>query len=306
MPPPKRKNRGDRRRAIYIFPNLFTTMSLFCGFYSIMSSVHGRYVTAAFAILVAAIMDTLDGTVARMTNTTSRFGVEYDSLCDLLSFGAAPAVMVYLWALKPAQLHLWFLPSPEDKSLGLGLVAAFVFLACGALRLARFNVSAGHRDPGFFQGLPIPGGAGVLAAAVLWHHRLPNHIVQPEGPLILLLAIVLAFLMVSNLDFLSLKNKFLIKNKHPFETLVLFIILLACVIIKPRTVLLPIGFVYLASGPVVTAIRRLRRKSGEAGDSAEAQEANSQKANGQEPDSQAPNSYAQEGSRKDSEDGDRA
>jgi CDP-diacylglycerol--serine O-phosphatidyltransferase len=264
MPPPKRKNRGDRRRAIYIFPNLFTTMSLFCGFYSIMSSVHGRYVTASFAILVAAIMDTLDGTVARMTNTTSRFGVEYDSLCDLLSFGAAPAVMVYLWALKPAQLHLWFLPSPEDQSLGLGLVAAFIFLACGALRLARFNVTAGHRDPGFFQGLPIPGGAGILAAAVLWHHRRPDHVSQPDGPLILLLIAALAFLMVSNLDFVSLKNKFFIKNKHPFETLVLFIILLGCLIIKARTVLLPLGFAYLASGPVVTVIRHLGKR-GESG-----------------------------------------
>lgn len=269
MPPPKRKHRGNRRRAIYIFPNLFTTMSLFCGFYSIMSSVHGRFVTASFAILVAAIMDTLDGTVARMTNTTSRFGVEYDSLCDLLSFGAAPAVMVYLWALKPGQLHLWFLPTPEDKSLGLGLVAAFIFLACGALRLARFNVSAGHRDPGFFQGLPIPGGAGVLAAAVLWHHRRPDHVMLPESALILSLVIILAILMVSNLDFISLKNKFFIKNKHPFETLAVFTILLAFLIIKAKTVLMPLLFVYLASGPVVTIVRRARSKPEDGSEAAE-------------------------------------
>jgi CDP-diacylglycerol--serine O-phosphatidyltransferase len=259
-PPQKRKNRANRRRAIYIFPNLFTTMSLFAGFYSIMSSINGRFVTASFAILVASIMDALDGTVARMTNTTSRFGVEYDSLCDLLSFGAAPSVLVYLWAMKPTMFHLAFLPSPEDKSLGFGLVAAFVFLACGALRLARFNVSAGHRDPGFFQGLPIPGGAGILAAAVLWHHRRPDHVIVPDSPLILLLVVALAFLMVSNLDFISLKNKIFIKNNHPFETLAFFITLLAFLIIKAKTVLLPLGFIYLASGPVVTIVRRLRRK----------------------------------------------
>ncbi|MDR2455130.1 MAG: hypothetical protein LBE49_00850, partial [Deltaproteobacteria bacterium] len=142
----------------------------------------------------------------------------------------------------------------------LGLVAAFIFLACGALRLARFNVSAGHRDPGFFQGLPIPGGAAVLTAAVLWHHRWPDRVIQPNGAWILLLILALAFLMVSNLDFVSLKNKIFIKNKHPFETLVGFIILLAFVIMKAKTVLLPIGFAYLASGPVVTVVRRMRRQ----------------------------------------------
>jgi CDP-diacylglycerol--serine O-phosphatidyltransferase len=236
-------------------------MSLFAGFYSIMSAVQGRYMTAASFILVAAVMDGLDGTVARMTNTTSLFGVEYDSLCDLLSFGAAPAVLVYLWALKPSQLYLWFLPNPEDKTLGLGLVAAFIFLACGALRLARFNVSVGHRDPGFFQGLPIPGGAALISAAVLWHHRLSDRIIPPNGPLILLLVIALAFLMVSNLDFISHKNQIFIKNNHPFETLVFFIILLAFLVIKAKTVLLPLGFTYIASGPIVTVVRRLRRKN---------------------------------------------
>jgi CDP-diacylglycerol--serine O-phosphatidyltransferase len=262
VPPNKRKNRGHRRKAIYIFPNLFTTLSLFAGFYSIISSIHGRYVTAAFFILLAAIMDGLDGTVARMTNTTSRFGVEYDSLCDLLSFGAAPAVLVYLWALKPSQLHLWwFLPNPEDKTLSLGFVAAFIFLACGALRLARFNVSVGHRDPGFFQGLPIPGGAGLVAAAVLWHHRLADRIIAPNGPLILLLIIVLAFLMVSNFDFISHKNKIFLKNNRPFETLAFFIILLAFLIIKAKTVLFPLGFAYLISGPIITVIRKFSRKT---------------------------------------------
>jgi CDP-diacylglycerol--serine O-phosphatidyltransferase len=256
----KRKTKNDRRRAIYIFPNLFTTMSLFAGFYSIMNSVQTRFVTAAAFILVAAVMDALDGTVARMTNTTSRFGVEYDSLCDLLSFGAAPSVLVYLWALKPGLLHFSFLPNPDEKSLGLGFAVAFIFLACGALRLARFNVSAGHRDPGYFQGLPIPGGAGIISAAVLWHHRLAEKVIPPNSLIILVLVLILAFLMVSNLDFISLKNKAFIKNKRPFETLTAFIILLAFLIIKAKTVLLPLGFIYLISGPILTIIRRLKNK----------------------------------------------
>ncbi|MDR0356079.1 MAG: CDP-diacylglycerol--serine O-phosphatidyltransferase [Deltaproteobacteria bacterium] len=254
----QKRKRGESRRAIYIFPNLFTTMSLFCGFYSIISSVRGNYTLASYLILVAAIMDALDGTVARMTNTTSRFGVEYDSLCDLLSFGAAPSVLVYLWALDNVRMSA--LPSPDYKTIGLGVIVAFIFLACGAMRLARFNVSAGRRDPGFFQGMPIPGGAGILAALCLWHHRLPRGPIEPNGPMILIFVLVLSYLMVSNLDFFSLKNKALTKNNHPFETLVGMITLLAFMIIKAKTVLFPIGMIYLVSGPIVTVVRRLRKK----------------------------------------------
>ncbi|MDR1050582.1 MAG: CDP-diacylglycerol--serine O-phosphatidyltransferase [Deltaproteobacteria bacterium] len=266
----QKRKRGDRRRSIYIIPNLFTTGSLFFGFYSVMCSVQGRYSLAAALILFAAVMDALDGTVARMTNTTSRFGVEYDSLCDLLSFGAAPAVLVYLWALTPQKLRLP-LPSPDDRSLGFGLIVAFIFLACGALRLARFNVSAGSRDPGFFQGLPIPGGAGIVAAAVLWHYRFPGPPLLPAGSQVLIMTIVLAFLMVSNLDFVSLKNKIFTKNNHPFETLAIIVIFLAFLIIKAKTVLLPLGFVYLASGPVVTVVRRLRRGGAKPSDAPDAE-----------------------------------
>ncbi|MDR2612746.1 MAG: CDP-diacylglycerol--serine O-phosphatidyltransferase [Deltaproteobacteria bacterium] len=253
----KRKSRGKERRAVYILPNLFTTCSLFAGFYSMVSSINGRFVPAAFAIFLAAVFDTLDGTVARMTRTTSRFGVEYDSLCDLVSFGAAPAVLLYQWALRPNVFHVLGGLSSDDKTMTIGFVAAFVFMACGALRLARFNVSAGIRDPGFFQGLPIPGGAAVAAAAVLWHHRIPGALpAQPPDPtLVLTLTLVLAFLMVSNLDYFSLKNKAVSHNRRPFETLVLIILLLALLILKGRTLLFPLGLVYLASGPVVTVIR---------------------------------------------------
>jgi CDP-diacylglycerol--serine O-phosphatidyltransferase len=214
---------------------------------------------AAYLILVATIMDALDGTVARMTKTTSLFGVQYDSLCDQLSFCAAPSVLAYLWALKPHNLHFSFLPTPDDRTLGVGLIAAFIFLACGTLRLARFNVSAGHRDPGFFQGMPTTAAAAIVSATVLWHHRLPGQVIQPDGPLFLAFIVILAFLMVSNMDFISLKNKIFTQNNHPFETLVIFIIVLGCLIIKSKTLLLPLAFVYISCGVITTIVRRARR-----------------------------------------------
>lgn len=254
----KAKNRAAKRRAVYVLPNIFTTLSLFFGFYSILASVGGRFSLAAWYILFAAICDGLDGTVARMTNTTSKFGVEYDSLCDLVSFGVAPSVMVYLWALTPDSLIAL---EPYHR---LGAAAAFIFLACGALRLARFNVFSGVRDPGFFQGLPIPGGALMLAAAVLWHYRhgVP---LSPGGPAILGLTVVVAVLMVSSIDYFSHKNKVLFRNSKPFETLVVVVLLMGVIIVKIKSALLPLGFLYLASGPVITAVRYRRRRSGAAG-----------------------------------------
>jgi CDP-diacylglycerol--serine O-phosphatidyltransferase len=257
----KRKLRSHNRRAIFILPNLFTTLSLLFGFYSMVCSIHGRFIAAAGAILLATIMDALDGTVARMTNTTSRFGLEYDSLCDLVSFGVAPAILVYLWALRPNMPTLTYLVTPEEKTLSLGVMAAFVFLACGAMRLARFNVFAGQRDPGFFQGLPIPAGAGVIASTVLWHHRIAGHPITPNGYIVLALTVLTAFLMVSNLDYFSLKNRVIVKNNHPFETLAVIVIILAVAIIKVKTILFPLALVYVASGFIVTPIRAFRHRS---------------------------------------------
>lgn len=250
----KLKNRAAKRRAVYVLPNIFTTLSLFFGFYSILASVGGRFSLAAWYILFAAICDGLDGTVARMTNTTSKFGVEYDSLCDLASFGVAPSVMVYLWALTPDSLISL---EPYHR---LGAAAAFIFLACGALRLARFNVFSGVRDPGFFQGLPIPGGALILAAAVLWHYR-HGAPLTPGGPTILILTVVVAVLMVSSIDYVSHKNKLLFRNSKPFETLVVVVLLLGVIIVKIKSALLPLGFLYLASGPVITAVRYRKRRA---------------------------------------------
>jgi CDP-diacylglycerol--serine O-phosphatidyltransferase len=250
------KNRSARRRGIYILPNIFTTLSLFFGFYAILAAINGRFPQAAWSILLAALCDGLDGTVARMTHTTSEFGVEYDSLCDLVSFGVAPAITVYLWALTPASLAVL---DPHHQRLGTA--AAFIFLACGALRLARFNVLEGVRDPGFFQGLPIPGGAVMVAAAVLWHDRFASPPLTPNGPAVLALTLLLAVLMVSSLDYFSHKNKALFRNRKPFETLVVVVLLLGLIIVKIKSVLLPLGFLYLASGPIVTVLRARRFQS---------------------------------------------
>ena len=247
----KLKNRTTRRRSIYILPNIFTTLSLFFGFYSILAAIGARYSHAAWFIFIAALCDGLDGTVARMTNTTSRFGVEYDSLCDLVAFGTAPAVLAYLWALTPGDL------GPQYQRLGVA--AAFIFLACGALRLARFNVFSETHDPGFFQGLPIPGGGLMIAATVLWHYR-QGYENKPSSFLILGLVLTLAFLMVSSIDYVSHKNKLLFRNRHPFETLVVVVLFMGLIIAKNRSAFLPLGLVYLASGPVITAVRTSRRR----------------------------------------------
>ena len=247
----KFKNRTPKRRSIYILPNIFTTLSLFFGFFSILAAIEARFSIAAWYILISALCDGLDGTVARMTNTTSNFGMEYDSLCDLVAFGVAPAVLAYLWALTPGDL------SPQHPRLGLA--AAFIFLACGALRLARFNVFSEARDPGFFQGLPIPGGAMMIAATVLWHYR-QGYASRPSGFLVLGLVLVLAFLMVSSIDYVSHKNKLLFRNRRPFETLVVVVLCMGLIITKNRGAFLPLGLVYLASGPVITMVRACRRR----------------------------------------------
>ena len=234
----RRKNRprSERHKGIYILPNLFTTASLFSGFYAIISAINSEFMAAAVAIVISGLFDFLDGKVARMTKTTSQFGLEYDSLADLVAFGVAPGVLSYLWALKPFGR--------------LGWVAAFLFVACGALRLARFNVSNPSKDPGFFQGLPIPAAAGMIAVTVF----LFNYMGQ-TGPIkhaaVLVLIFVLSFLMVSNLRYLSLKNPELFKSK-PFNVLVAVILVFSLIAVHPQIMLFIIGLVYLISGPVLT------------------------------------------------------
>lgn len=239
----KRKPKKNRRRGIYILPNLFTSASLFSGFYAIISAVEGRFETAALAVLLSCLCDGLDGKVARFTRSTSDFGTEYDSLSDLVAFGVAPGVLVYLWALSP---------------LGrFGLLASFTFVICGALRLARFNVQKATVGLAYFRGLPIPAAACILASLILVEPLLGPGRPFPPG-VILGLVYLLSFLMVSTLPYFSFKELHL-KEARPFNVLVGVILFLLVVAYRPRLMLFSLGALYVFSGPVV-AVHRARRK----------------------------------------------
>ncbi len=248
----KKKKRFEKeklRKGIYILPNIFTSLNLFCGFYSIVSSINGNFTAAAWSILIAGIFDLLDGKIARATNTTSKFGVEYDSLSDLISFGLAPGLMIYLWALKPM-----------DVFGRTAWLAAFLFMACGALRLARFNTNAGTSSSEYFTGLPIPSAAGMNAAIVLICTRL-----SIEGyalnMTVLVMLYVLSFLMVSTVKYNSFKKAELFKKMN-FNLLVVVILVIIFVATEPEITLFAIGITYLFSGPVTT-LRLHARKSSE-------------------------------------------
>jgi len=243
----KSRSRAERRRSIYILPNLFTTASLFSGFFAIISAVRHDFMAAAVAIIVSGVFDFLDGKVARLTQTTSQFGVEYDSLADLVAFGVAPGLLAYLWALEPFGR--------------LGWVAGFLYVACGALRLARFNVYSANRSSDFFQGLPIPGAAAMIATTVFFlHHFGQSGVIKHWA--ILVLIFVLSFLMVSNFRYFSLKNPELLKSK-PFNTLVAATLVIALVAVRPQVVLFFFMLAYVVSGPILTVCLRRAARAGE-------------------------------------------
>jgi CDP-diacylglycerol--serine O-phosphatidyltransferase len=239
------ERRESLRKGVYILPNLFTTGGLFSGFYSIVATVHGHYDTAAWFILIAAVFDALDGRVARMTNTTSRFGVEYDSLADLVAFGVAPGLLMYMWALRPFGKFGW--------------LAAFLYLVCGSLRLARFNVQVNTVESKRFLGLPIPAAAGMVAACVLLFYYFggSGEIVRKIS--ILLLIYVLAFLMVSSIRYYSFKDPELVK-RQPFSILVLAIFLIIVIVARPEVMIFTMALSYTASGPIGKLLSLFRRK----------------------------------------------
>jgi CDP-diacylglycerol--serine O-phosphatidyltransferase len=229
-------------KGIYILPNLFTAASLFAAFFGLVSTFNGEYTRAAVAILVSAILDSLDGKVARLTGTTSRFGVEFDSLADVVAFGVAPGFLVYAWGLRPF-----------DK---LGWMAAFVYVVCAALRLARFNVQISTVDSKRFNGLPSPAAASLLATTVLLFAYLEIDEATRHVPL-LVEVFAAGFLMVSNFKYNSFKDADLYR-RQPFYTLVLFILLLVIVAYEPHIMLFTVFVVYAGSGPV-SALLRLGR-----------------------------------------------
>ncbi|WP_020559311.1 CDP-diacylglycerol--serine O-phosphatidyltransferase [Thiofilum flexile] len=247
-----------RRRGLYILPNLFTTAALFAGFYSIVAAIQGKYELAAVAVFIAMILDGLDGRVARMTNTQSAFGAEYDSLADLVSFGLAPGLLMYQWAL----MHLKELGIAWGKA---GWLVAFIYVACAALRLARFNTMVGKTDKRFFSGLPSPAAAALMIGTVWVFYDsevLGSHFMFPA----LLITLTSGLLMVSNFSYYSFKD-IDFRNKVPFVVGVLIILGLSLATIHPPTVIFTVFLVYAASGPVMWLYRRYkriqRRKKGE-------------------------------------------
>lgn len=244
----RRKKLKDRQkfRGIYILPNLITTASLFAGFYAIIEAIHGNYEVAAWSVLISLVLDGLDGRVARMTHSSSNFGVQYDSLADLVAFGVAPALIVYFWALQPFGRYGW--------------VAAFLFVVCGALRLARFNVQIGSFDPRYFNGLPIPAAATMVAMVILMYHELGEWAPTRHG-LIVGMIYVLSFLMVSNVKYYSFK-KFELFQRKPFPVLVAAVLLFLVIAIEPKIMGCLAMASYVISGPILTLLLLRKRRKG--------------------------------------------
>ncbi|MCK4870336.1 MAG: CDP-diacylglycerol--serine O-phosphatidyltransferase [Gammaproteobacteria bacterium] len=239
----------SRPRGIYVLPNLFTISALFAGFYAVVAGMKGLYGTAAIAIFVAMVMDSLDGRVARLTNTQTAFGAELDSISDMVSFGVAPALVIYSWSLH---------------SLGkIGWLAAFIYTVGTALRLARFNTQLDQHDKRYFQGIPCPAAAGVLAGLV-W---LATDFAITGWPIAIVAAVLTVFmgiLMVSNIRFRSFKDLNL-KHNVSFLTILFIVLVLVLVAIDPPEILFTIFFLYALSGPVTTLWqirqkRKLKRK----------------------------------------------
>ncbi|MBW1616437.1 MAG: CDP-diacylglycerol--serine O-phosphatidyltransferase [Deltaproteobacteria bacterium] len=218
------------RRSIYVLPNIFTTFNLFAGFFAIISSIESKFTIAAVSILIAGVFDLLDGKIARATNTSSQFGIEYDSLADLVSFGIAPMLLMYLWALKPLGRFGW--------------LAAFLFMACGALRLARYNTNAGAADNGYFTGLPIPAAAGMTASIVLFADKIN---IAANSLLMLTVLYLLSFLMVSSIKFQSLK-KYAFFGKMKFNIFAAGILILIFIAAMPQIALFVLSVLYILSG----------------------------------------------------------
>ena len=231
------------RKGIYILPNLFTTGNLFCGFWAIVSVFQEKFEYAAYAILLASVFDILDGKVARLSGAMSKFGVQYDSLADLISFGVAPALLAFSWALRPYGRFGW--------------LAAFLFVVCGALRLARFNVQSSSGEVKYFKGLPIPAAATMIALTILLYLRLiETNLVKDI--VILVMIYILAFLMVSNIRYFSFKELDLAKRK-PFSLFIFLILSMIVIIMEPTIVLFGFILTYVFSGPV-NMVRAWRKR----------------------------------------------
>ena len=245
----QRKGRPVRLRErmgihIYVLPNLLTTCNMFFGFFAVIYAIKSEFTYAAYAIVAAAVFDLLDGRVARLTHSTSQFGAEYDSLSDLISFGMAPAITLYLWALQPFGRVGW--------------LASFVFVACGALRLARFNVQSRSTESKDFQGLPIPMAAGIVASACLAFKEL--NLEGSKNIYLLAMTFLLAFVMVSTFRYRSFKDLDF-RERSPFFYLVIGVVLLVVIAYWPEVMLFFLFLTYAVLGAIFGILKMGRKQT---------------------------------------------
>lgn len=238
---PRRRRRSED--LIFVLPNLFTTANLFAGFYSILSGIKGNWNNAALAIVIAGFLDGLDGRIARMTKTQTAFGEQYDSMSDLMSFGVAPSLLMYHWALAPYGRLGWF--------------ASFMYLTCAALRLARFNVLKQTTEKRYFQGCPSPVAAGTVASAVLFYREF--NFEAWKSVYMLIVMFVLAVSMVSTIHYRSFKDTSLFAQKK-FGYLVMILAFVVLLSTFPERLCFPIAVAYVAAGPITAFYRWTRRR----------------------------------------------
>ena len=245
-------NEQQRKRGIYLLPNLLTTAAFFAGFYAIVAATNDKFEQAAVAVFIAMILDGLDGRVARMTNTQSDFGAEYDSLSDMASFGLAPALVMYEWSLSSMAQIGW-------QWGKLGWLGAFIYAACAALRLARFNTRASSTDKRYFQGLPSPAAAAVVIGMV-WVCFDAGIAGADVAYLALPLIVITGALMVSKISYYSFKDVDF-HNKVPFVAMLAVVLVFVFASIDPPVVLFTCFFLYALSGPLIGMLRWFRKRS---------------------------------------------
>jgi CDP-diacylglycerol--serine O-phosphatidyltransferase len=241
----------QRRRGIYLLPNLLTTAALFAGFYAIVAAMNGKFAQASVAVFIAMILDGLDGRVARLTNTQSEFGAEYDSLADMVSFGLAPALVMYEWSLSSLVEHGW-------QWGKLGWLGAFIYVAAAALRLARFNTKASSTDKRYFQGLPSPSAAAVVVGMVWVCFDLG--IKGPDVAWIALpLTVITGALMVSKVSYYSFKD-IDFRNRVPFVAMLIVVLIFVVASIDTPKAVFGGFMIYMLSGPLIGIVRRVRKR----------------------------------------------
>lgn len=239
----KREERKPKK-GVYLLPNTITLCGMFAGFFAILSAINGNFLNAAWAIIIANIFDGLDGWIARLTNTSTRFGIELDSLSDLVAFGVAPSVMMYKWTLAPFGR--------------LGWAAAFLFVACGALRLARFNIQTGVPGSKAFKGMPIPGAATILASVVIFYYEFWTGI-PGKNIFFPIITIMLSLLMVSTLRYHGLKE-IDFRERKPFWVLIVFVLVLFVLFVHPPTAIFIFAMAYLLWGIIENTILLAKRR----------------------------------------------